>query len=94
MAGRRNRSVVFFMAVLFLLTSIVAFQVYSTISRRIEKEKELAQLQKELSIETERTKELEEELKYINTDEYIIERAREDLNLILEGERVYIKKDE
>ncbi|MBN2220599.1 MAG: septum formation initiator family protein [Vallitaleaceae bacterium] len=94
MAKRRNKSVVFFMAVLFLLTSIVAFQVYNTISRRIEKEKELAQLQQELSQEMERTKALEEELKYINTDEYIIERAREDLNLILEGEKVYIKTDD
>jgi cell division protein FtsB len=60
----------------------------------VHKEKEMQMLTNELILEKEKQIQLEEQKYYIETDEFIINKAREEFNLIQDGETIFIKKDE
>jgi cell division protein FtsB len=92
MNKKRYKSIYFLSFVLFLLTGVVFFQISSAYSKTVQKEKELEVIEIELLKEKEKNIELEEEKYYIQTDEYIINKARQEFNLIQEGEVIYIKK--
>lgn len=53
----------------------------------------IEQLQEEQEVQAERTEELEEFKKYVKTDEYVEEIARDKLGLVHEGEIVFEPED-
>ncbi len=52
----------------------------------------LDQVNEEVAVLDKEKKEIEEEIEFKKTDEYIEEKARNDLNLIKPGEKVYVVK--
>ncbi len=76
------------------MTGVVFFQVSSAYSKSIQKEQELVRLQKELDQAIERNVELESEKLQIDTEEYIKKKAREEFNLINDGEIIFIQEDD
>lgn len=89
-----HKSMIFLIFVVFLLGSVVFSQITSVYSKAMVKERELSNLQQELTIEKARKVNLEEEAAYIDSDEFIIKKAREEFNLIRDGETLYIKRNE
>ncbi len=94
MNKKRHKSIYFLMFVLALLIGVVFFQMLSASAKKVYKEKELVALQEELINEKEKHIKLEEDKLYIQTDEFIIKKAREEFNLIQDGEIIFIKEDE
>ncbi len=76
-----------------LLICVVFFQISSAYTKTVAKEKELEMLEEELLKEKEKQIQLEEEASYIETDDFIIRKAREEFNLIQDGEIIFIEKD-
>lgn len=72
--------------ILFMLSISFVRSTITTISSN----KRLEDLQAEVNTLEERKTSLESEISYKETDEYIEERARNDLSLIKEGEKVYV----
>lgn len=76
-------------------TALLIFLSYGFIKSGLEVLKgsrRLSEVQEEvLSLESEKSK-LEEEIEYKKTEEYIEERARNDLNLVKLGETIYVVK--
>jgi len=81
------------MFVLMLLSGIVFFQISEAYTKTLEKEQELEALNAELVRELERKVELEEMEFYIQSDEFIIKKARNEFNLIQEGEILFITEE-
>jgi len=94
MNKKRHKSIYFLTFVLCLLTGVVFFQISSAYTKSVHKEKEMQMLTNELILEKEKQIQLEEQKYYIETDEFIINKAREEFNLIQDGETIFIKKDE
>lgn len=93
MNKKRHKSIYFLTFVLFLLTGVVFFQISSVYTKSVQKEKELQILEDELLLEKEKKIQLEEDKYYIQTDEFIMNKARQEFNLIQDGEVIYLKKD-
>jgi cell division protein FtsL len=74
-------TVVLFVVSISLIKSSI--QVFKSKGRLDDVQTELSRLESE-------KKRLEDEIAYKQTDEYIEEKAREDLNLIKPGEKVYV----
>lgn len=77
----------FFAAVVFIIVIAVAgysvYNVFSLRARRMKAQEHYAALEKE-------KKSLERELDLVDSDEYIEEKAREELHMILPGEMIYV----
>jgi len=93
MNKKRHKSIYFLAFVLILLTGVVFFQISDAYTKSLHKEKELEVLQEELASEKERNVQLQEDQLYIQTDEFIMKKAREEFNLIKDGEIIFIKED-
>ncbi len=94
MKRRRHKSIYFLGFVLLLMTGVVFFQVSSAYNKSLQKEQELVRLQEELDQAVERNVELESEKLQIDTEEYIKKKAREEFNLINDGEIIFIQEDD
>jgi cell division protein FtsB len=86
---RRRIMYLLILAALLLALSIQAFHIYSLVKEREELALNRYALEKEKA-------RLEEELKNVNSTEYVEQQAREQLKLIMPGETLYIfpKKEE
>jgi len=84
----------FVVFVLVLLSGVVFFQISAAYTKTMEREDELHMLKEELVSEKEKQLELEEEKTYIKSDEFIIKKAREEFNLIQDGDIIFIKEEE
>lgn len=81
----------FLAAVVFIIVIAVAgFSVYNVFSLRAKREKEQAHY---AALEKEK-KALEREQELVDSDEYIEEKAREELHMMLPGEMIYVLPDE
>lgn len=94
MNKKRHKSIYFLSFVLLLLTGVVFSQISASYSKTAEKERELATLEQELVRAQNRNEELIEQYKYIETDDFIMKKAREEFNLIRDGEILFIKDND
>ena len=92
MNRKRHKSIYFLTFVLCLLTGVVFIQISSAYTKTVSKENELQILEEELTREKEKQIRLEEDVYYIDTDDFIIEKARQEFNLIQEGEILILPK--
>lgn len=69
-----------------LLVSMIGYSVYNVVTLRIEREQAEAA---KVALEKERAK-LQKEYSLVDSDEYIEEKAREDLHMIRPGEVIYV----
>ena len=93
MSRKRHKSIYFLGFVLILMTGVVFFQISSAYTKSLQKEQELTILQEELAREIDRNLQLESEKLQIDTEEYIKKKAREEFNLINDGEIIFIRED-
>lgn len=94
MYKKKHKSIFFLGLVFVLLTCVIVFQISQANIRAFEKQQELKVLQEEYERELERNQELEDEKLFIETDEFIMQKAREEFHLIQEGEIIFIQEDE
>lgn len=93
MNKKRHKSI-YFLALVFIVLTIVVFgQITNSYVKTSEKERELAELQEALANEQARNEELRLQYNYIETDDFIIKKAREEFNLIQEGEILFIQEE-
>jgi len=93
MNKKRHKSIYFLSFVLLVLTSVIFFQVSDAYTKTVDKEKILAAIEQEISIEQQTKIDLKEEMSYMNTDEFIIQKAREEFKLIQDGEILFIQDE-
>ena len=93
MNKKRYKSIYFLSFVLILLTTVIFIRIFSDYTKIVYKTNELEALENELSLEKEKKIQLEEELYYIETDEFIIEKARQEFNLIQDDEILILQKE-
>jgi cell division protein FtsB len=79
----RNLTISVFLLILSIGLIRSSFEVFKGTGRMRDLENEVAGLQN-------KKKELEESIEYKKTEEYIEEKARNDLNLIKPGENIYV----
>ncbi|MGI6727125.1 MAG: FtsB family cell division protein [Anaerovoracaceae bacterium] len=85
---RRHKAI--YSAVFLILIVIIGLSVFNLISLKLEEAtagSELKALKKEKKV-------LEEELKHVDSNDYIEQQARQELNMILPGETLYILEKE
>ncbi len=75
--------------VFIVIGVIIGVSVYNVISLKMEEAAAQAQLE---ALEAEKTV-LEEELSYVDSEEYIEQQAREQLRMILPGETLYVLRN-
>jgi len=93
MNKKRHKSIYFLSFVLLVLTSVIFFQVSDAYTKTVDKEKILAAIEQEISIEQQTKIDLKEEMSYMNTDEFIIQKARAEFKLIQDGEILFIQDE-
>lgn len=86
----RNRlSMMIAMAVVILLLAVVAVSSMRLSSELKVKEKRRAELEQQIRNEIERSREIEEYEKYVQTDQYKERAARDKLGMVKDGEIVF-----
>jgi cell division protein FtsB len=93
MNKKKHKSIYFLTFVLILLTGVVFIQISLAYTKTVSKENELQILEEELSLEKEKKIQLKEDMYYIETDDFIIEKARQEFNLIQDGETLILQKN-
>jgi len=88
-----RRAVLGITAVVFMLLSVLFISGMKLQAKADIYAAKAAQLEAEIEAETERTSEIEEHKKYMQTKKYVEEVAREKLGLVYPGETIY-KADE
>lgn len=94
MNKKKHKSIYFLTSVLILLTGVVFIQISSAYTKTVAKENELQILEQELVQEKEKQIQLEEDVYYIKTDDFMIEKARQEFNLIQDGEILILPKED
>lgn len=89
-----RRPILILGVILMLFLGVVTFQVYNLFQVQMAKEIELKELQAELDEELRVKRELEVEKEFIKSEEFVIKRAREEFNLIKDGEILIIREEE
>lgn len=80
--------------IVFVVIGIMAIsKIYVETENIANRKEQLNQIQKEISIEKQRKLDLKEEELYIHSDEFIVNKAREDFGLIQDGEILFIKEE-
>lgn len=92
MNKKSHKSIYFLGFVLILLSGVVFSQISASYSKTAEKERELASLEQELSLERMKNDDLKQQYMYIETDDFIMKKAKEAFNLIKDGEILFIKE--
>ncbi len=94
---KKKKHKINYIFLMFVLNVIKWYCFFSKFQKRIQKpskkEQELEVLNAELVRELERKVELEEMEFYIQSDEFIIKKARNEFNLIQEGEILFITEE-
>ncbi|RRD93517.1 septum formation initiator family protein [Clostridiales bacterium COT073_COT-073] len=91
---RDKRSRLYILFVVCILVAAVTFQLVGVFREYNEKQGEIEALQQKIKEENEKNLRLKEHEKYMKSDAYIEEKAREEFNLIKDGEEIYILKKE
>lgn len=86
---KRVRRRLVYAAVILFLIGVISVSAFKVLNLVMENEEAQARLE---SLEEEKAK-LEEELARVGSDEYIEQQAREQLNMIMPGETLYVLKD-
>lgn len=94
MNKKRHKSIYFLSFVLLVLTAVIFFQVSTAYTKTVEKEKILAAIEQEISVEQQTKIDLKEQQSFMNTDEFIIQKARDEFKLIQDGEILFIQDEE
>ncbi|MDO4765731.1 MAG: septum formation initiator family protein [Eubacteriales bacterium] len=84
----------FIVMVIAVLTIAFFFQLKNVFHKYNQKQDEIEVLQQKIVEENEKNLKLKEYEKYMKSDAYIEDKAREEFNLIKDGEEVYILKKE
>lgn len=84
----------FIWMVIVVLTIAFFFQLKNVFHKYNQKQDEIEVLQQKILEENEKNLKLKEYEKYMKSDAYIEDKAREEFNLIKDGEEVYILKKE
>lgn len=84
----------FIVMVIVVLTIAFFFQLKNVFHKYNQKQDEIEVLQQKIVEENEKNLKLKEYEKYMKSDAYIEDKAREEFNLIKDGEEVYILKKE
>ncbi len=96
-AFRRNThnrmGMIFISVVVIVMTIIVGYSVYNMKVELKENKEKIEKLNSEIVNEENRAEEIKEYEKYIETDEFVEDTAREKLGLVYEDEVVFIKED-
>ena len=88
---RQNRfSMVLAMLVVVLLLAVVAVSSMRLSSELKVKEKKRAELEQQIRDEIERSREIDEYEKYVQTDQYKERAARDKLGMVKDGETVFV----
>lgn len=91
---RDKRSKLYILFVVCVLVAAITFQLVGVFREYNDKQEEIEALEQKIKEENERNLKLKEHEKYMKSDAYIEEKAREEFNLIKDGEEVYILKKE
>lgn len=84
--GKKTRRCLIYFSVALVIICVIGFSIYNVLALREERAKaEEAKLQ----LEKEKSR-LEKELSLVDSDEYIEEKARGQLHMIREGEKIYV----
>lgn len=95
MEKERNwSSKIYILFALFVMVGVICIQLYDSFQEYTHRQEEVEELKQKISAENERNLKLIEQEKYTKSDEYIEDKAREEFNLIKDGEEVYILKKE
>ena len=92
--GKIRRSKIYILFVISVLTVMAGMQLVHLFHQYNEKEDEAQALREKIQMENEKNLQLKEYEKYMRSDTFIEEKAREEFNLIKDGEEVYILKKE
>ena len=93
-AARRNkRTIVVITAVVCALMAVLMIQGQSLRSRLAANESREEQLQQQIDEENQRTEDIDELKKYMESDEYAEKTAREKLGLVKDGEILFKESD-
>lgn len=91
--SRYKGSIIFISSILFALAAVTTIRSFSLGGELQEKNSQIAELKKEKKKEEKRTEEIEEYKKYVGTDEYIEDTARDKLNMAKENEILFKSGD-
>ena len=72
--------------------TVLSVNTIKSASNVLKSKDRLDQVNKEVAMLEDEKRQIEEEIEFKKTDEYIEEKARNDLNLIKPGEKVYVVK--
>ena len=92
--GKIRRSKIYILFVISVLTVVAGVQLINLFHQYNEKEGEAQALREKIRMENEKNLQLKEYEQYMQSDAFIEEKAREEFNLIKDGEEVYILKKE
>ncbi|AVM68842.1 hypothetical protein C3V36_06075 [Lachnospiraceae bacterium oral taxon 500] len=92
--GKIRRSKIYILFVISVLTVVAGVQLVNLFHQYNEKEGEAQALREKIRMENEKNLQLKEYEQYMQSDAFIEEKAREEFNLIKDGEEVYILKKE
>ena len=92
--GKIKRSKIYILFVISVLTVVAGVQLINLFHQYNEKEGEAQALRETIRMENEKNLQLKEYEQYMQSDAFIEEKAREEFNLIKDGEEVYILKKE
>ena len=97
-AFRRNThnrmSMILISIVVIVMTIIVGYSVYNMKIELKENQERIEKLNGEIANEEKHAEEIKEYEKYIETDEFVEDTAREKLGLVYEDEVVFIKEED
>lgn len=91
---KKKKPTKFIWMVIAVLTIAFFFQLKNVFHKYNQKQDEIEALQQKILEENEKNLKLKEYEKYMKSDAYIEDKAREEFNLIKDGEEVYILKKE
>ncbi len=91
---RIRRSKIYILFVISVLVAAAGFQLVNLFHQYNEKQGEAEALRGKILEENEKNLKLREYEKYMGSDAFVEEKAREEFNLIKDGEEVYIIKKE
>lgn len=76
-----------------VICCIVSFKRGSLDAKSAKYEKQIAELEQQIEVENDRTKEIEEREAYVKTKKYVEEVAREKLGLVYKDEIIFQSED-
>lgn len=91
---KQKKAKIYIVFVVAVLVISLSYQLFGVFQQYNKKQEDIEALKQKIKEESEKNLKLKEYERYMNTDEFIEEKAREEFNLIKDGEEVYILKKE